>query len=104
MGKSNSLSAFIAHVVTVATLVEVDALKLLTGIVHLVEAGAPIAEVIGGAIGQPEVTAGAIVAENVAKAADGVIEEIKSERKPYAGPEIAGLSTKTVPQPFISGV
>jgi len=80
MAKSNvSLSTFIANVVTVADRVEVDALKLLTGIVHLVEAGAPIAEVIGGAIGQPEVNVVA-AGETTAQAAT-------------AAPEIAGLTS-----------
>lgn len=70
----SKLSDFLKTVEDVAILIEGDAYKLLKGIIHLVELGAPIAEVVGTAIGQPEVTAGAATAEAAAKAADHVIQ------------------------------
>lgn len=70
----SKLSDFLHNVETVATIIEADAFVLLKGVVHLVEMGAPIAAVVGGAIGQPEVVAGATAAATTATAVDKVIQ------------------------------
>lgn len=69
----SKLTDFLKQVEEVATAVETDAFKLLKGIVHLVEVGAPIAEVVGSAIGNPEVTEVAKLARSTAQGVDTVI-------------------------------
>ena len=44
--------------------------SLLLGLIHFVEAAAPVAEVVGAAVGQPEVAVAAKLAAQVATAAD----------------------------------
>ena len=86
------LSSFIQSVEDVAADIEVDALKLLKGVVHLAEVGAPIAAIVGGALGQPEVVAGATLAETTSQAVDTAIRTSEASTGADPAPNPAGTA------------
>lgn len=69
----SKFSDFLHHVSEVATLVEADAFTILKALVHLAERGAPIAEAVGAVLGEPEVVAGAKIADTVAHTVDAAL-------------------------------
>jgi hypothetical protein len=66
----------IAKLETAAEHFAQSGLSLLKGLIHIVSALAPVAEVVGAAVGQPEVAAAAKLAEATATAADAALEKV----------------------------
>ena len=71
-GMGMKLQNFIKAAEDAASVAGVDFLVFVRGLAHFVDNAAPIAAAIGTTTGNPAVTAGAVVAESVAKVVDQV--------------------------------